>query len=267
MFVLQLQLHPRPFVFLLKAFILPVLYIWKSVLVLSVIFHVLLRNYWGQVLGWLLRPWFVPEELEKFRRCICLLPLSSVLWTAAVCYPLQAPAPGPCIPCLSPVLEPAHYCRAQRCPVVELRSYKHLVTTMMKWDTGVLCPVLVPAVGFSCYRWQIPVDPKVSRGVFLCILPFLAIQGVSLMSPSSEAGRAPAAGNRGDLCGHGSLRQHQVSWSGKNTYLACSVAWPISSLDAGKETTELLILSLLPMCLHCVISHVPIVSKWCLNIG
>lgn len=40
------------------------------------------------------------------------------------------------------------YCREQRCPVAEGRSYKHLVTMMVKWDIGVLCPVLVPAVGF-----------------------------------------------------------------------------------------------------------------------
>lgn len=33
---------------------------------------------------------------------------------------------------LEPCLEPAHYCRDQRCPRVEVRSYKHLVTLMMK---------------------------------------------------------------------------------------------------------------------------------------
>lgn len=76
--------------------------IWKCVGAVSYL-PCILRNYWGQVLGWLLRPQFV-QELKKFS--ICLFRLSSVLWTAAVCYPLQASAPGPCIPCSC--LSPSH---------------------------------------------------------------------------------------------------------------------------------------------------------------
>ena len=72
-------------------------------------------------------------------------------------------------------------------------SYKRL-TTVMKWDVGELCPLLAPAMGFLVSDGS-SFDPKVSRGVSLHILPFLTIQGISLMPPSAEAWRAPAAGD------------------------------------------------------------------------
>lgn len=62
------------------------------------------------------------------------------------------------------------------------------------------------------------------------------------------------------LCSHGSLRQPQAR-AGLARACIWPDLWPIFSLYAGKEGTELLILSWLPIFLHCMISHVPIVSK------
>lgn len=133
----------------------------------------------------------------------------------------------------------------------------------MRYRSAVPCPDSccgVPSleVANSCLE-----NPKVSRGVFLCILPILAIQGVSLMSSSSEARRAPA-GDSGDLCGHGSLRQPQVRAGLARTCIWPDL-WPDPSLpwmQARKQPS----CWFCPMFLHCVISHVPVVSKW-LNDG
>ena len=171
--------------------------VYGDVLVLSVVFHVLLWLGTIEEGSWV-GSWDFSLCKKNWRNSgvICFLHRSSLLSTTAICYSLQAPAQAGYVlgSCLSRIKKPICGCRWQRGLIKEARSYKHLVTIMMKWDIGELCPLLAPTVGFllSDSKWLL--IPR-SLEESLRILPFLAIQGVSVMSPSAEAWRVSAAGD------------------------------------------------------------------------
>lgn len=73
------------------------------------------------------------------------------------------------------------------------------------------------------------------------------------------------AGKRWPLWSWKSKTTPSQSWPGKSKCMA----WSIAHLFLGcrEEVIKLLFLSWLPIFPHCVISHVPIMSKWCSNVG
>lgn len=149
-YVSQLKLHKRPFIFLSES--VHLIYTemcWCCYLPCAA----MIRNDWRQVLGWLQGPQFVQQE--EFRRYICVLPHSCLLWTAAVWYFLQAPALGTCVPCscFSLIHRPTRCCRGQKCLINEMRSYKWLW-----WRRGT-----VESCAFSwllpCGSWLVMANP------------------------------------------------------------------------------------------------------------